>query len=99
MSGAVEVIKEPDGAFVVACFRTDCWEHGVYGHGEPWVIACASRAAAQLRASEHRREIREQGETRCPTCNRPPTTSPERLREAKSTTDTSPSDGAREDRA
>lgn len=77
MTGAVVVLPEPD-AFAVACFRTDCPEHGDGCHVPPWVDDFTTKSAAEKCAREHRAMVRDYWESdACPTCRqRVPTVNP-----------------------
>lgn len=66
MSGAVEVIREPDGSFAVACFRTDCPDHGALGAPEPWIAECPTEASARRAAKKHREWIKDQYDPHLP---------------------------------
>ena len=67
MSGAVMVLAEP-GCFVVACFVTDCPEHGL-SSVPPWVDEHETKAAANASAASHRAYIRDYWKPDpCPSC-------------------------------
>jgi hypothetical protein len=55
---SVEALIEPDGTWVVACFRSDCPEHGEGCYTEPWVDEFNSKSQAAACAREHRAMIR-----------------------------------------
>lgn len=78
MSGEVAVLHEAGdpGCYVVACFKTECPEHGDGRSEAPWVSEWAELAHAAIAAREHRKFIKDYWlPDHCPTCGqRQPTT-------------------------
>lgn len=68
MSGAVQILPERAGVYVVACFNTDCPEHGTGTYAAPWVDEFITKREAEVCAKEHRAYIRDYWAPDCPTC-------------------------------